>query len=206
MTAALIEHVDPQDDGSGLLSLPRSKTDQEGAGAWAWLSPETMRRLQAWLIFSGIEHGPLFRWVGVDRRRARSAIPPQPSHEIPGNTRHWQQRLEGQPAVQAQVTYTIGAKPLTRQGVCAIYRRLALAAADAGWVDLTGPKLAEAIAALSTHSLRVGLAQDLFAAGEDGAGIALALRWSSPGTAMRYGRRLAVSRNAVSRVVGAVRQ
>lgn len=113
LTAALVEHVDPQEDGSGLLSLPRSKTDQEGTGAWAWLSPETVRRLQAWLVFSGIEHGPLFRRVGVDRRRARAAVSPQPSHEIPGNTRHWQERLQGQPAVHAQVTYTIGAKPLS---------------------------------------------------------------------------------------------
>lgn len=206
LTAALVEHLEPQDDGSGLLSLPRSKTDQEGAGGWAWLSPETMRRLQAWLTFSGIEHGPLFRRVGVDRRRARAAVAPQPSHEISGNTRHWQQRAQGKPAVQAQVIYTIGEKPLTRQGVCAIYRRLALTAADAGWVDMTGPKLTEAIAALSTHSLRVGLAQDLFAAGEDGAGIALALRWNSPATALRYGRKLAVKSNAVSRVIGAFRQ
>ncbi|WP_043980835.1 hypothetical protein [Novosphingobium sp. P6W] len=71
---------------------------------------------------------------------------------------------------------------------------------------MTGSKLAEAIAARSTHSLRVELAQDLFAAGEDGAGIALALRWNPPATALCYGRRLVVSRNAFSRVVGALLQ
>ena len=155
---------------------------------------------------SGIEDGPLFRRVGVDRRRARAPVPPQAYHSIPGNTRHWQERLRGSPAVQAMVTYTIGETPLTRQGVCAIYRRVALAAADAGLVEIPGAKLFEALAALSTHSLRVGLTQDLFAAGEDGAGIALTLRWSSPTTALRYGRKLAVRSNAASRVLSRVRQ
>lgn len=205
LTAAQVDHLEPQEDGSGLLALPRSKTDQEGAGAWAWLSPETMRLLHAWLIDSGIEAGPLFRRVGVDRRRDRAAVPPQRYDQIPGNTRHWQARLEGTHARPASVTYTIGETPLTRQGVCAIYRRVALAAADAGLVEMMGAELTDAIAALSTHSLRVGLTQDLFAAGEDGAGIALALRWSSQATALRYGRKLTVKRNAASRVLGAVR-
>ena len=206
LTSATVENVEPQPDGSGLLSIPRSKTDQEGQGSWAWLSAETMRRVQVWLVQSGIEDGPLFRRVGIDRRRARAAVPPQPYHSIPGNTRHWQERLRGAPATQALVTYTIGETPLTRQGVCAIYRRIALAAADLGLVEISGTKLFEAIAALSTHSLRVGLTQDLFAAGEDGAGIALTLRWSSPATALRYGRKLAVRSNAASRVLARIRQ
>lgn len=205
LTAAAVGHLEPQPDGSGLLAIPHSKTDQEGQGSWAWLSAETMRRVQAWLVQSGIETGPLFRRVGIDRRRARAAVPPQGYFSIPGNTRHWQERLRGSPAVQAQVTYTIGETMLTRQGICAIYRRVALAAADAGLVEIAGAKLFEAIAALSTHSLRVGLTQDLFAAGEDGAGIALTLRWSSPTTALRYGRKLAVRSNSASRVLGKVR-
>ena len=164
-----------------------------------------MRRVQAWLVQSGIQDGPPFRRMGIDRRRARAVVPPQTYHSIPGNTRHWQERLRGTPAVQAQVTYTIGETPLTRQGVCAIYRRVALAAADAGLVEIAASKLFEAIAALSTHSLRVGLTQYLFA-GEDGAGIALTLRWSLPATALRYGRKLAVRSNAASRVLASVRR
>lgn len=189
-----------------MLYIPRSKTDQEGQGSWAWLSAETMRRVQAWLQYSGIESGPLFRRVGIDRRRARDAVPPQPYHLMGGNTRHWRERLRGSPAIEAQVTYTIGETPLTRQGVCGIYRRIALASVDAGLVELPTGKLDAAIAALSTHSLRVGLTQDLFAAGEDGAGIALALRWSSPATALRYGRKLAVRSNSASRVLAGVRR
>ena len=108
--------------------------------------------------------------------------------------------------MQALVTYTIGQTSLTRQGVCGICRRIATAAADAGMVDMTGDSLRDAVAALSTPSLRVGLTQDLLAAREDGAGIALTLRWSSPTTALRYGCKLVVCRNAASRMLGDVRR
>ena len=53
--------------------------------------------------------------------------------------------------------------------------------------------------------VRSQLTQDLFAAGEDGSGIALALRWSSPTTALRYARELAVGSNAAARVLGKLR-
>jgi hypothetical protein len=83
---------------------------------------------------------------------------------------------------------------------------VALAAYDMGLVTLAAGKLLDAVQALSTHSLRVGLTQDLFAAGEDGTGIAQALRWSSPTTALRYGRKLAVRSNVAARVLSRVRR
>ena len=178
-------HIDPQEDGSATLFIPFSKTDQEQEGAWAWLSAETMRRVGAWLEASGIKEGPLFRRVGVDRRRAREAEPE---------------------TALARTTYSIGTAPLTRQGVNGIYRRVAYAAYEQGLVTLPAGKLTDAVKALSTHSLRVGLTQDLFAAGEDGAGIAQALRWSSPTTALRYGRKLAVRSNVAARVLSRVRR
>ena len=46
-------------------------------------------------------------------------------------------------------------------------RMAARRAAAEGLVNLFGKELDDAIAALSTHSLRVGLTQDLFANGED---------------------------------------
>lgn len=49
------------------------------------------------------------------------------------------------------MTYAIGETRLTRQGVCGICRRIALVAADAGLVDVSGAKLFDAIAAFSTH-------------------------------------------------------
>lgn len=99
----------------------------------------------------------------------------------------------------------IGKKPLTRQGVVAILRRRVLAAIDLGLVELEPGIEGETVRSLSAHSFRVGLTQDLFAAGEDGAGIALALRWSSPTTALRYARELAVGNNAAARVLGRLR-
>jgi integrase len=185
LTVVEAVHIDPQQDGSATLFIPFSKTDQEGEGAWAWLSAETMRRVGAWLEASGIEEGPLFRRVGVDRRRARAS--------------------DSETAL-ARTTYSIGTAPLTRQGVNGIYRRVALAAFELGLVSLPAGELTAAVQALSTHSLRVGLTQDLFAAGEDGAGIAQALRWSSPATALRYGRKLAVRSNVAARVLSRVRR
>jgi integrase len=193
LTTVEIKDLRPQADGTGLLHLPRSKTDQEGLGAWAWLSADTMRRVAAWRSESGISEGVLFRRVGIDRRRQRA--------KEMADAR-WGE--VSQDAVLL-VTYTVGDRPLTRQGVTGIYRRIALAAAAAGLVDVPVGELDAAIAALSTHSLRVGLTQDLFAAGEDGAGIALTLRWSSPSTALRYGRQLQVQSGVAARVLSRVR-
>ena len=167
-------------DGSGRLEIGHSKTDQLGEGALVWLSPETMGRLSAWLLASGIAQGPVFRRINVLATYA-------------GN--------EGQQIVR----HFIGAKPLTRQGVVGILRRRVLAAIDLGHVEMEPGIEGETVRSLSAHSFRVGLTQDLFAAGEDGAGIALALRWSSPTTALRYARELAVGSNAAARVLGKLR-
>ncbi len=167
-------------DGSGRLEIAHSKTDQLGEGALAWLSPETMGRLSAWLLASDTTRGPVFRRINILA---------SPS----GTTR------------QQIVRHYVGDKPLTRQGVVAILRRRVLAAIDLGYVELEPGREGDAVRALSAHSFRVGLTQDLFAAGEDGAGIALALRWSSPTTALRYARELAVGSNAAARVLGKLR-
>ena len=195
LTAIEVKDVRSQADGSGLLHLPRSKTDQEGQGAWAWLSADTMRRVTAWRTEAAIEYGVLFRRVGVDRRRQRSK-------EV-ADARWGEADADGAALL---VTYTVGTAPLTRQGVTGIYRRIAFAAAAAGLVELPAGELDAAIAALSTHSLRVGLTQDLFAAGEDGSGIALTLRWSSPSTALRYGRQLHVKSGVAARVLARIRR
>jgi hypothetical protein len=59
-------------------------------------------------------------------------------------------------------------------------------------------KVEEAARVLSSRSLRVGLTQDRFALAEDGVGIAQALRWSSPSTALRYGRKQAAGSNVAA--------
>ena len=180
LVAVQVGDLTTHEDGSGRLVIPRSKTDQEGEGALAWISPETMRRLAAWLCAADIAGGAVLRRV----------------HQLPAPPGDAEER---------GARHTIGDKPLTRQGVVAILRRRARAAIAQGHVVIDPDRAEAAIRALSAHSFRVGLTQDLFAAGEDGAGIALALRWSSPGTALHYARELAVGNNAAARVLGRMR-
>ena len=69
MLGATVESLEVHDDGSGLLDILRSKTDQERQGACAWVSPETMRRIATWREAASIRSGPLFRRVGVVRTK-----------------------------------------------------------------------------------------------------------------------------------------
>lgn len=182
LVAVTVADLRQTGDGSGRLTIPHSKTDQTGQGALAWLSADTMARLSAWLLASAITQGPVFRRINVLTRGQR-----------------------GGPDGAQVVRHCLGTRALTRQGVVAILRRRLLAAIDLGHVDLEPGSEGATLAALSAHSFRVGLTQDLFAAGADGAGIALALRWSSPTTALRYARDLAVGSNAAARVLAQVR-
>ena len=202
--------IEPQLDDSALLHLPRSKTDQTGKGAYVWLSPETLRLVRRWIAESGISDGPLFRRVAIIRRKARAAVAPVAYDQLPGNI-IWDraaiaQRLKGTPATAAQTSYAIGEAPLSRQGVCGIIRRVALAALDAGLVDMPVGEQFEAVQALSTHSLRVGLTQDLFADEREIGLITQTLRWSSPVTALRYGRKIMASDNAAAQMLGTIRR
>jgi integrase len=49
------------EDGSGRVIIRRSKTDQAGEGSLAYLSPDTVEYVQAWLKVSGISSGAVFR-------------------------------------------------------------------------------------------------------------------------------------------------
>lgn len=198
---ATVEALEVQDDGSALLDIERSKTDQEGQGACAWVSPETVRRIALWREAASIRKGPLFRRVGVTRSKAHAGRRALAIADLAYNAPVDRERMAAIPARQASVTFAVGDAALTVAAVRAIIRKRALAAADMGLVDLMGEDLERALGALSTHSLRVGLTQDLFASGEDAGPIAQALRWSSVGTALRYGRRLAPASNAAARML-----
>lgn len=206
LAAIDIRDVDPQADGRGILTIGKTKTDQEGEGRYAWLSVDTMRRIGAWLEASGLEDGPLFRRVGVDRRQGRPARAPQDYFSIPGHTRHWQERLQGRPAMPPLARYAIGEGPLTRQGIGVIYKRLVRAVIDKGTIELEPGMEGDLVRAISTHSMRVGLTQDLFASGEDGAGVCQAIGWRSVSTALRYVRKQSVKGGAVSRVMDELRR
>lgn len=77
------------------------------------------------------------------------------------------------------MTSTLDDAALTCQGLTSIYRRNALAECDAVLVELPVSELEMALAALFTHSLRVGPTQNLFAGGQDGAAIALIVAFNS---------------------------
>ncbi len=63
LVAVQVDDLGPREDGSGVLALPRSKTDQEGEGSTLYVCRETMAAVAAWLRVSGITAGPLFRRV-----------------------------------------------------------------------------------------------------------------------------------------------
>ena len=72
----IIEAVAPD---ARLLKIARSKGDQEGEGATAYLSPRSVAALKAWLAAAEIKTGPVFRRVIVRRYAAlpaRSKVKP----------------------------------------------------------------------------------------------------------------------------------
>lgn len=86
-----------------------------------------------------------------------------------------------------------------------INKRLIRAAFDK---KLLGP-LSEAepqgwLAAVSNHSIRVGVAQDNIAAGEGLSTIMQGYRWRDPRTVMRYGARLTTKSGASARMAARV--
>jgi integrase len=164
-------HVERAPSG-GRLFVPRSKADQEGAGAYAYLSPRTMASLQAWREAGAILEGALFRRLHRTFDKAGADV------------------------------WTVGAA-LSAQSVTLIYRSMLDAARAGGLLDtLNHAEFAAWRAGLTAHSTRVGLTQDLFASGQDLAGIMQALRWKSPAQPARYAQALAVEANAAAKVVG----
>ena len=61
-------------DGSGRLTVHRSKTDQEGKGAVLYVGEATMRRIAAWRDAVGLDDGPLFRRIRRGDKVQTSAI------------------------------------------------------------------------------------------------------------------------------------
>jgi site-specific recombinase XerD len=59
----LAEDLQVDTDGFGTIAVRRSKTDQEGAGDVAAITPDAMHHLRAWTAAAAIEAGPLFRAV-----------------------------------------------------------------------------------------------------------------------------------------------
>ena len=106
------------------------------------------------------------------------------------------------PAQPARVEYDVGAAALHPGSIGPIFRAIIQRAFDRGELpDLTAEDLARLLKGISAHSTRVGLNQDLFASGEDLAGIMDALRWKSPRMPLAYNRNLAAEHGAAGRLL-----
>ena len=96
---------------------------------------------------------------------------------------------------------TIGRSGLHPNSVTLIYRRLISAAFDKGLLgSISAAERDRMIARVSSHSVRIGVAQDNFAAGESLPAIMQAYRWRDPRTVLRYGARLAAKSGASARM------
>ena len=200
--AHILEAIDPD---ARLLSIPRSKGDPEGEGATAFLSPRSVRAIAAWLKAAGIEAGAVFRRVNVRRYKAKAAVRGRPIDSISSREAWDLRKTLSKPAVPARVDYDVGEGALHPASVGPIYRSMIQRAFDRGALaDLTADDLARLLQGISAHSTRVGLNQDLFASGEDLAGIMDALRWKSPRMPLAYNRNLAAEQGAAGRLMAKI--
>ena len=135
-------------DGSGTVTVQRSKTDQEGRGHVRYLGRPTVEALRTWMTAAQIAAGPVFR-------RIRSG-----GH--------------------------VGAAPITARAVRTI---IAARAAAAGVTDR-----------VSGHSLRVGSAQSLAAAGCGLVELQEAGDWRSSAMPAHYARGQLAARGAVAKL------
>lgn len=178
-------------EGPGSLILAKSKTDQEGKGEEVSLSADTMRRLRAWVDASGIGDEPdlpVCRRIRATVRKGNKGRPARRYDDLAPNAGFSMEALKAIPPRATEIWCEVGEGGLSRAGVTMIYRRVAQRAADQGLVELSGEALEAAIKAISTHSMRVGLTQDLFKLGLDSVHVTEALRWKDPKTALRYAR------------------
>jgi integrase len=75
LVAMDVEDFSFLEDGSGRVMIRRSKTDQEGEGSLAYLSPDTVGYLKIWLGVSRITRGAVFRrLIGRGRIGARLQV------------------------------------------------------------------------------------------------------------------------------------
>ncbi|WP_395396516.1 tyrosine-type recombinase/integrase (plasmid) [Novosphingobium sp. BL-8A] len=195
----LLEAIDPE---ARLLAIARSKGDPEGEGATAYLSPRTVRAIAAWTAAAVIDAGPLFRRVIVRRYKARARQPGRKLATISGRETWDLRKTLPKPAVPARTEYSIGERALHPASIGPIWRAIITRAFEKGALpDLTKDDLARLLAQVTGHSTRVGLNQDLFASGEDLAGIMDALRWKSPRMPLAYNRNLAAEAGAAGRLM-----
>lgn len=197
--ADIVEALDPD---ARLLTIGRSKGDQDGEGATAYLSPRSVRAINAWLDAAGISSGPIFRRIVVRRyaaRPKRSAINPR---DLSGRATWDPLKFVARDAVAGRTEFHVGEAALHPGSLTPIYRLMIKDALKAGaFGDIDHDHAMALISGFSSHSTRVGLNQDLFAVGETLAGIMDALRWKTPKMPLTYNRNLSAEAGAAGRLL-----
>lgn len=95
----------------------------------------------------------------------------------------------------------IGSDRLHANSISLIYRRLIRQAWQRKLLgEMSEAELERWLKAVSSHSIRVGVAQDNFAAGEALPAIMQSYRWRDPRTVLRYGAKLATKSGASARL------
>lgn len=189
-TAIEVKHISLKTDGTVPLHIPKSRTDQTKKGVDVWISMESMRHLGAWLEAAKIAEGVVLRRVHVARKMAKEAQKPRSGNSTRGYDRNDRERADGRTAQPVITVYMVGKSPLTTQGVNTIYRRVVEQAWADRAIELPKDDIVGCLKRISSHSLRVGLTQDLIARGQDGVAIAKALRWKSTAQVIHYGNEL----------------
>ena len=96
---------------------------------------------------------------------------------------------------------SIGQERLHPNSITLIYKRLIRRAWEKGLLgEMSETELDRWLKAVSSHSIRVGVAQDNFAAGEGLPAIMQAYRWRDARTVLRYGSKLAAKSGASARL------
>lgn len=196
----ILEAIDPD---ARLLRIARTKGDQEGEGATAYLSPRSAVLVKDWLKAADISEGPVFRRVIVRRYKAKPSRKAGDLRTLAWNARWMPERFAARDELAARIAVDVGEGALHAGSVTPIVRAALKRAFEAGaFPDLDAETFARQLAEVSAHSTRVGVNQDYFAAGEDLAGIMDALRWKSPRMPLLYNRNLAAEQGAAGRMLG----
>ena len=82
-----VADITAEADGSGRLTVRRSKTDQLGVGVVLYIGPPTMAALRDWLEVGEIERGPVFRRVRRGGHTQAGAISATAARAILTDTR-----------------------------------------------------------------------------------------------------------------------
>ncbi|WP_251007779.1 tyrosine-type recombinase/integrase [Sphingobium sp. BHU LFT2] len=204
------------DPHSRLLAIPRHKGDQEGKGATAFLSERSVLALQAWLsVLAGLTDvpevttGPIFRRLFIKRLKPADPRAVQARERRRAAERHLGLALgadrDPEPrrtGIDPRTVVTVGTQALRPQAVTQIFKARLKGAWEQGLLpDLTPEEFVHWHKGISAHSTRVGITNDLFASGEDLAGIMDALRWRSPKMPLAYNRNLAAEHGAAGRLL-----